>query len=295
MLKRSLFFSNPSNLVLRNDQLVICEKNTNDVISTVPIEDLGYVIIENLQVSVTLPLLESLSKNNVAVVFCDSAHMPMSMLQNLDANNTQAEVYKEQILASDSFKKKLWKNIVEVKIKNQASVLNKLGKEGDVLKPLYMNVKVGDSDNREGVAARLYWGMLFGGDFERMRDGYAPNNMLNYGYTILRAATARALMGSGLFPAFGLFHRNRYNAFPLADDIMEPYRPYVDDLVYEMYSSGKRELTKDVKAEIIKILYSDTLLNGVRKPLQMSLSSTTASLARCFASVQKHIDYPLII
>lgn len=165
---------------------------------------------------------------------------------------------------------------------------------GDRLKPYYRNVKSGDTDNREGAAAKIYWTELFGHEFVRSREGVPPNNLLNYGYTILRAAVARSLMGSGLFPAFGIFHRNRYNAFPLADDLMEPYRPYVDALVYKLYTQGASQLTKEVKGELLRILFADTRFDKVLRPLDVGLTFTSASLAKCFAGTQKRIAYPLL-
>lgn len=134
--------------------------------------------------------------------------------------------------------------------------MRKLKRDGDKLKPYYMNVKSADADNREGIAAKIYWIELFGDEFYRSREGSPPNNLLNYGYTILRAAVARAIMGSGLFPALGIFHRNRYNAFPLADDLMEPYRPYVDEIVYRLYTNGHMQLTREVKSELLRICLS---------------------------------------
>ena len=239
MLKRALFISTPLCLTLRNGQMVIYTKEMPDEKRSVPIEDIGTVVLEHPQVSVTLPLLNALSNNNVAVIICGDDRMPNSMLMSLDSNTTQQESYRSQTEASEPLKKGLWKQIVEAKIRNQAALLDKSGREGARLKPYYMNVKSGDTDNREGIAAKIYWLELFGKEFVRNRDGKAPNNMLNYGYSILRAAVARSLMGSGLFPAFGIFHRNRYNAFPLADDIMEPYRPYVDEIVLHLHSEGK--------------------------------------------------------
>jgi CRISPR-associated protein Cas1 len=216
------------------------------------------------------------------------------MLMNLDSNKTQGESYRAQIEASDPLKKGLWKQIVEAKIRNQAALLNKLGKDGDKLKPYYMNVKSGDSDNREGIAAKIYWNELFGANFIRSREGVEPNNMLNYGYTLLRAAVARSLMGSGLFPAFGIFHRNRYNAFPLADDIMEPYRPYVDEIVFDLDANGERELTKEVKTRLLRLLFMDTSFGKLTRPLDVGLTITSASLAKCFNGIQKKITYPLL-
>ena len=292
MLKRALFFSTPLDLTLRNNQLVVSTRQMPEVKNSVPIEDIGFVVLENQQINITLPLLNALSDNNVAVIICGNNFMPNSMLLNLDSNKTQGESYRAQVEASEPLKKGLWKQIVEAKIRNQAALLNKLDKDSDKLKPYYSNVKSGDSDNREGIAAKIYWNELFGEDFIRNREGDSPNNLLNYGYTLLRAAVARALMGSGLFPAFGIFHRNRYNAFPLADDIMEPYRPFVDEIVFDLYANGERELTKQVKSDLIHLLYTDTRFGKVLRPLEVGLTITTASLARCFAGEVKKISYP---
>ncbi len=274
--------------------MIIHTKEMPDMQKSVPIEDIGFVILEHQQTNITLPLLNALSDNNVAVIFCGDNFMPNAMLMNLDSNKTQGESYRAQIEASEPLKKGLWKQIVEAKIRNQAALLNKLGKNGERLKPYYTNVKSGDSDNREGVAAKIYWGELFGEDFIRSREGVEPNNMLNYGYTLLRAAVARSLMGSGLFPAFGIFHRNRYNAFPLADDIMEPYRPYVDEIVFDLYANGERKLTKDVKSRLLRLLFTDTVFGKITRPLDVGLTMTSASLAKYFSGIQKKIAYPLL-
>lgn len=294
MLKKALFFSTPFCLSLRNNQMIINTKEMPEMQRSVPIEDIGFVILEHQQTNITLPLLNALSDNNVAVIFCGDNFMPNAMLMNLDSNKTQGESYRAQIEASEPLKKGLWKQIVEAKIRNQAALLNKLGKDGERLKPYYTNVKSGDADNREGVAAKIYWNELFGEDFIRSREGVEPNNMLNYGYTLLRAAVARSLMGSGLFPAFGIFHRNRYNAFPLADDIMEPYRPFVDEIVFDLYANGERKLTKDVKARLLHLLFTDTVFGKVTRPLEVGLTMTTASLSKCYCGIQKRITYPLL-
>lgn len=292
MLKRTLLFTTPLDLTLRNNQLIVSTRKMPEAKNSVPIEDIGVVILENQQINITLPLLNALSDNNVAVIICGENYMPNAMLLNLDSNTTQGETYRAQIEASEPLKKGLWKQVIEAKIRNQAALLNKLGKDGGKLKPYYSNVKSGDSDNREGIAAKVYWNELFGEDFIRSREGASPNNLLNYGYTLLRAAVARALMGSGLFPAFGIFHRNRYNAFPLADDIMEPYRPYVDEIVFDLWANGERELTKQVKADLIHLLYTDTRFGKLLRPLEVGLTFTTASLAKCFAGDIKKLSYP---
>lgn len=294
MLKRALFFSTPYCLSLRNGQMIIHTREAPDMQKSVPIEDIGFVVLEDQQISVTLPLLNALSDNNVAVILCGDNRMPNAMLMNLDSNKTQGESYRAQIDASEPLKKGLWKQIVEAKIRNQAALLRKLGRDGDKLKPYYMNVKSADADNREGIAARIYWSELFGANFTRFREGTPPNNLLNYGYTLLRAAVARSIMGSGLFPAFGIFHRNRYNAFPLADDLMEPYRPYVDEQVYDLYRQGYEQLTREVKSALLRVLFADTRFDNVTRPLEVGLTFTTSSLAKCFAGIRKKIAYPLL-
>lgn len=294
MLKRTLFFSTPFCLRLRDNQMIIHTREAPDLQKSVPVEDIGFVVLEHPQTTVSLPLLNALSDNNAAVILCGENRLPNAMLMNLDSNRTQAETYRAQAQASEPLKKSLWKQIVEAKIRNQAALLRKLGKEADKLKPYYCNVRSGDTDNREGAAARIYWSELFGRDFIRDREGAEPNNLLNYGYTILRAAVARSLMGSGLFPAFGIFHRNRYNAFPLADDVMEPYRPYVDATVYRLYAEGASQLSKEVKGELLRILFADTRFDKVLRPLDVGLTFTSASLAKCFAGTQKRIAYPLL-
>lgn len=286
-------FSTPYHLRLKDNQMIVSTKECHDVYKSIPIEDIGIVVLEHLQSTITLPLLNALSENNVAVVLCNGNYMPSAMLMNLDSNKIQAENYRAQIEAGEPLKKNLWQQIVKAKIRNQAGLLNKLGKDGDKLRPYYCNVKSGDADNREGVAAKVYWRELFGEHFVREREGAPPNNLLNYGYSILRAATARSLMGSGLFPAFGIFHRNRYNAFPLADDVMEVYRPYVDEVVYSLYNAGSIQLNKETKMKLLNVLFSDTLFGSIKRPLSIALSFTTASLAKCFVKEQKVISCPI--
>ncbi len=293
MIKRTLYFSSPCRLSLKNEQLIVESLKTGAIKSS-PIEDLGFILIEDQQVSISIPALNALSENNCSVVFCDKKHMPVSMLMNLDSNSTQAETYRFQVDAGLPLKKVLWKQIIESKIRNQANLLDKVGKDGSVLKPFYSNIKSGDVDNKEGLSAKLYWNALFGNEFKREREGSGPNNMLNYGYSILRAAMTRAIMGSGLFPAFGLFHKNRYNAFPLADDLMEPYRPFVDQIVYRLYTERKTELSPETKQELIRVMFVDTSINTITRPLEISLSISSASLAKCLRGEQKVLSFPLL-
>jgi CRISPR-associated protein Cas1 len=294
MITRSLLISSAVKLSVKNSQLIVSYLDKSEEDKHVPIEDIGYIVLEHQQSIVSMPALNALSDNNVAVIFCNRNHLPASMLLNLDSHSTQSEKFRDQIAASLPLKKNIWQQIITAKIKNQSFILNKLGKNGDMLRPLYMNVKSGDSDNKEGTAARLYWRELFGKNFVRDQDGADLNTLLNYGYAILRAAVARALMGAGLLPTLGVFHRNRYNAFPLADDVMEPFRPFVDEIVYHLAEDNIYTLTKEAKATLVKVVYCDTQYNKVTRPLDIGLSMTCASLARYFAKEQKQLDLPLI-
>ena len=295
MIKQTLFFTTPVSLSLKYNQIEIRCKDVEEVI-TRPIEDVGVVIVENQMVHFTVPLLNALADNNVAVIFCNAQCMPNTMLMPLESNSIQQEVYRFQIEASLPTKKRIWKEIIEYKIRNQATLLDLLGRDGKVLKPYYMNVLSGDSDNREGLAAKIYWQQMYGRPFSRDRNGEVPNSLLNYGYAILRAAVARALLGSGLFPAFGLFHRNRYNAFPLADDVMEPYRPFVDYAVYRIFEcSPEACLDKKTKELLVRVLFADVKMKDQVRPLLVALSMTTASLVRALKDKKESIIYPSFV
>ena len=289
MLKQTLFFSTPVRLSLKNSQLVISWRDSDDIV-TRPIEDIGFVIIENQQVSVSIPLLNELVRNNCSVIFCDERHLPSCSVIGYDVNATQAESVKMQVSVSEPRKKRAWQQIIEMKIRNQAALLNKLDKKGNTLKRCYSNVLSGDSSNQEGQAARIYWKQLLGKDFIREPHGFPPNNFLDYGYTLLRAAMARAIVGSGLSPIFGLFHRNRYDAYALADDLMEPYRPYVDEIVMTLLE--QTELTKENKVQLLKVLTSDVSIGEVTRPLQIALTMTTASLVKYYKVETNKISLP---
>lgn len=294
MLKRTLVFSSPLQLSLRNAQLVVSTKEAPTEQHTIPIEDIGLAMIENQQITITMPLMNALVDAGVAVVLCDAKGMPHAMVQNMDSNNMQGECLRNQIAMGEVVKKQLWKQIIEAKIKNQAALLDKIHGNGDVLKVHYSNVKSGDSENREGIAARVYFSKLFGDDFFRDRNSPGINALLNYGYTILRAATTRALVSAGLTPSLGIFHHNRSNAFPLADDLMEAFRPFVDEAVYHLCEQGVLELNKDAKFELISVLSCDTHYTKVTRPLQIGLSITMASFAKCASGEQKKLSLPML-
>jgi CRISPR-associated protein Cas1 len=295
MLKKTLFFQSPCHLAVSNRQLKITIKKTSESeIETRPVEDIGFIILDNSQITFTQSVIQLLAEHNAAVVFCDEKHHPTSMLFHLDTHQTQTAHFKAQIEAAEPLKKQLWQQTIKAKIKNQAAVLDVINSDGDALRYLAKKVKSGDSDNIEARASRYYWPNLFGKDFLRRRFGEAPNHLLNYGYTILRAAVARALTGSGLLPTLGIHHRNKYNAFCLADDIMEPYRPFVDLLVLQIRDSGYNndELTTEIKKELLQILTIDVHIGGKKRPLTVALSESTASLSKCYMGTSKKMKYP---
>lgn len=297
MLKRTVYFESAAYLSFKNGQLVYTPKPDGEV-RTVPIEDIGFVVLDNHSITLSLRLIEELTENNAAIVFCDKLHHPTAMSVPFAGNTTHAETLASQLDMSEPLKKNLWRQTVEVKIRNQAAMLEKTGSCGlESLHRYAKNVKSGDPDNREGAAARVYWKNLFGDDFRRERFGGTPNHLLNYAYAILRAAVARSLVGSGLYPAIGIFHHNKYNAFALADDIMEPYRPYADEVVFEIWKNSEvveGEISKEQKQQLLKLLATDVHLTNTLRPLMVGLSYTTASLARCIGGEQKKVDYPIM-
>ena len=307
MIKKTLYFGNPAYLSLRDAQLVIklpevVKSNTlpehfkQKTEVTKPIEDIGVLVLDNKQITVTSGVLEALLENNCAVITCDSKSMPVGLMLPLYGNTTQNERFRYQLDASLPLKKQLWQQTIKVKIENQAAVLKKYaGSEIRCMKVWASEVKSGDSENIEARAAAYYWKNLFFIDgFTRDREGIPPNNLLNYGYAILRAVVARGLVSSGLLPTLGIHHHNRYNAYCLADDIMEPYRPYVDELVCQIVESGMEYevLTKEIKGRLLTIPTLEVTISGKRSPLMVAVGQTTASLYKCFSGELRKISYP---
>jgi len=295
MIKRTIFFSNPAYLSTKNEQLVVSFPEDDKKEKRVPIEDIGMLVLENPQITLTNGLITKLIQNKAAVVNCDKQHLPCSILQPLVGHTEQTERFRNQLNASLPLKKNLWQQTVSAKISNQAMHLFRRGKEHKKLARWATEVKSGDTENHEAIAAAFYWQNIFDvKGFSRYQKGIPPNNLLNYGYAILRAVTARALIGSGMLPGVGIFHRNKYNAFCLADDIMEPYRIYVDELVYEIVESGEKleELNTFLKAELLKIPAIDVVIDDKVSPLMVAMSRTTNSLQECFAGLSRKILYP---
>jgi CRISPR-associated protein Cas1 len=310
MIKRTLCFTNPAYLSLKNNQLVIklpeVETNSSlpedfksEATKTIPIEDIGIVVLDNKRITITQGVMEALLENNAAVVTCNESHLPIGMHLPLVGNTTQTERMRYQIEASLPLKKQLWQQTISAKIQNQAAVLKQVrGTEVRNMLKWASEVKSGDSENLEARAAVYYWQNAFPmiENFTRSREGVSPNNLLNYGYAILRAIVARALVSSGLLTTLGIHHRNKYNAFCLADDVMEPYRPYIDKLVMQLYDKYPdcEELTKELKTELLSIPVLDVVINGKRSPLMIAVSTTTSSLQKCYAGEIRKIIYPII-
>lgn len=314
MIKRTLCFTSPAYLSLKDGQLLIKlpeveksdlpERMKRDSTRTIPVEDIGVVVLDNRQITLTHGLLEALLENNCAVVTCDSRGMPVGLMLPLCGNTLQSERFAKQIEASLPLKKQLWQQTVKAKIDNQAAVLKNVTEvETGCMNRWSADVRSGDPDNLEGRAAAYYWKNVFSNiteldNFTRGRDGMPPNNLLNYGYAILRAVIARSLVSAGLLPTLGIHHHNRYNAYCLADDIMEPYRPYVDRLVYDIISRRSieeyAELTKEIKMSLLSIPTLDVTVNGRRSPLMIAATQTAASLCKCFNGELRRIAYPEI-
>ncbi|MGJ8660368.1 MAG: type II CRISPR-associated endonuclease Cas1 [Cellulophaga fucicola] len=296
MIKRTLFFGNPAYLSTRNEQLVVSFPESTKKDKTIAIEDLGYVVLEHPQITLTNGLLRKLVQNKTAVITCDSQHLPCSLLQPLVGHSEQTERMRHQLNASLPLKKNLWQQTITYKINNQANHLLQRKKNALKLKRWAKEVKSGDSGNHEAIAAAFYFQSLFSSiaNFSRNQKGVPPNNLLNYGYAILRAVTARALVSSGMLPSVGIFHKNKYNAFCLADDVMEPYRIYVDALVYRLVEAGGNisELNQQLKAQLLSIPALDVYIDGKYSPLMVAMSRTTNSLYECFNGNSRRILYP---
>lgn len=300
MIKRTLYFGNPAYLSMKLQQLVISLPDKDkDNKHTIPIEDVGVIVIDNPQITITHALLDQLVANNCAVISCNKNHMPSALFMPLDGNSTQSERFNQQINASIPLKKQLWQQTIQAKIRNQAAILRIFRNDNakNMLK-WASEVRSGDSENVEARAAVYYWKNLFPTvpNFIRGQEEDPPNNLLNYGYSILRAIIARALVSTGLLPTFGIHHHNRYNAYCLADDIMEPFRPYVDKIIIQIVDSGTEFhiLNTEIKRILLSIPTTEVTIEGKRSPLMIAASTTATSLYKCFSNQSRKIIYPEI-
>lgn len=307
MIKKTLYFGNPAYLSFRDEQLVIrqeekdLEGKKSEYKHTIPVEDIGVMVLDHSQITITQVLLTKLLENNVALVTSNGSHMPFGLFMPLEMNTIQHERFVQQIEASLPLRKQLWAQTVQQKIRNQARLLSHY--TGETCKNMFVmadNVKSGDVENKEGQAAAYYWKHFFEKQypaFTRDRDGSQPNALLNFGYAILRGIVGRALVSSGLLPTLGLHHHNRYNAYCLADDIMEPYRPFVDQVVMrcvQTTSIYEDEISKEQKIMLLNIPTIDVIIDGKRSPLMVAASLTASSLYKCFSGESRKISYPVM-
>lgn len=299
MIKRTLYFGNPAYLSFKDNQLVV--KSLDGSIKTAAIEDVGFVILDNSRITLSNVLMGALLENNCAIISCGGSHLPIGLLLPLSGNTLQSERFRFQVEASIPLKKQLWQQTVQQKILNQAKILQLKRNLSTKNMIIWANaVRSGDVENKEAVAAAYYWKTLFPDieNFTRDRYGLPPNNMLNYGYAILRGVVARSLVASGLLPTLGIHHCNRYNAYCLADDIMEPYRPIVDKLIIEQLDEKKEypvELTKEIKIPLLNIPVLDVFIDGKRSPLMNAVTTTTTSLFKCYAGELRKLIYPEVL
>lgn len=292
MLKKSILVERKTQINCKLNQLIL--KNDQREAS-IPIEDIGFIVIDHPEVYLSITAMNMLIDNNASVIVCDQSHLPNGMFLNLNSHHIQQELFKAQLAASLPLKKQLWQQTIKEKIKNQGLLLQYITEEDNHFDFLRNKVLSGDSSNMEAVAASYYWKSFFESSFKRERFGSYPNNFLNYGYAILRAATARALSSSGLLNTMGIHHRNKYNAFALADDIMEPFRPLVDEQVhYIMAHYEEQELNTTIKAELLHILTRTVYFKEEKSPLMVGLQKTASSLQQCFTGNRKKIKYPAL-
>lgn len=294
MVRKTLYFGNPTYLSSNNKQLVIKILKTGEE-RTVPFEDIAVLVLDNQQITISHKVIQDCIEYNISLISCNYSHMPSGMIYSLDQNSTQTKRYKEQISISEPLRKNLWKQTIEAKVENQARLLKYFDKDDKKLRVLKNEILSGDSTNVEGHVSNLYWKILFGKGFIRNQSGDIPNAHLNYGYSIIRGVVARSIASSGLNLSFGIFHKNKYNPFCLADDIMEPLRPFCDMLVFQMFNNGEihdNDITKEQKTILLKLPAVDVIMDDMLFPLMESLNRTTNSLYECMIGKNKKINYP---
>lgn len=296
MNKRIIYIGSPSSISIKNNQLIVLNTATK-VTNSVPVADISVIELDNLQTVITSYTLSFLMKNSIALIISDEAHHPKGLMLSLDDHILQTKRIRYQLEAKQTLKRQLWKQIIYSKVLNQQKLLEKNGIKTEFIKRKLQKIQSGDRGNIEGVVSAFYWKNIFGDKkFLRDRDGDYPNNMLNYGYSIIRAIVARTLVANGLCLSIGLHHRNQYNAFCLADDIIEPYRPFVDSKVLSLYEKYKYELilNKEMKRDLLQVAVQKVQLNKEEKPLSNAIHQTCSSLVKCLAQTHKKILFPIL-
>jgi CRISP-associated protein Cas1 len=291
MIKRIVDISEAAYLHLKQQQLLIDKQGKT--IGKIPIEDLGVLILQHAAIVLTQQLIIACQKNKVVIIFCDEKHLPYSVILPIaEAHYLHNKVLKQQIGITEPLRKRLWQQIVREKIRQQVRTLILIDKDSARLRRLIKEVKTGDSGNCEAVAAQIYWKLLFGNQFRRDVDREGVNSLLNYGYSIIRAMIARSICSTGLHPTLGLFHRNQYNSLCLADDVMEPFRPWVDWLVYQMAQENQTTINQNSKQLLLGLLSKEVVQEGKKMPLMVATHYLMANLKSCYNKEKKVLNYP---
>jgi CRISPR-associated protein Cas1 len=295
-MKRQLVIESSGYLHVEHNQLIYERKDSG--VSKVPLEDIGLILVESREAVISAYALDSLMQQNAVIISCGADHHPSGMMVPLFGNSLHASVVRYQADSPRPRKKRMWAQTVSAKLSNQAAVMEAWGKDSTALRVMAGKVRSGDPHNVEARGAAYYWKQYVPGNtkFVRDREGDAPNNLLNYGYAIIRAAMARAIVCSGLNPALGIHHSNKYNPFCLADDLMEPYRPFVDMVVRGLMVEGNDipVLDKFSKSALLRILTMDSLIEGAHRPILHSMTETTSSVVRILMGTQDVVVYPSI-
>jgi CRISPR-associated protein Cas1 len=284
--KRHLFLS-------RGFMVVQDTEGERKELGQVPLDDVVAVIANAHGLSYTNNLLVALAERCAPFVLCAANHNAVGMMLPIEGNYQQAKRFDAQIAANQPLIKRLWAEIVKSKLQQQAAALEATGAPFVPLSALVRKVRAGDPDNFEAQGARRYWGLLFGEDFRRDQQGTGLNAMLNYGYTVLRAATARAVVSAGLHPTIGLHHSNEGNSMRLVDDLMEPFRPMIDLKVWQLYKQGEGQITPESKRALVRTLYDDMQTSAGVTPVMVCAQKLATSLAQVFMGEKDKLDLPL--
>lgn len=297
MITRSIYIGNPTYLKLKDNQMKILCPETKTEKGSIPVEDLGLLMLDHFQITISHQLIQKMMGNNVVVVSCDAQHLPHGIMLPLYGHTEHSDRIKDQLEASEPLKKQLWKQTIECKIENQKQVLMRLGNYYEPMVDYQNNVKSGDITNMEGIAAQHYWKYLISLDFLRQRFGESPNPFFNFGYAVLRSIVLKGDCRDRTSPVLGIFHKNKYNPYCLADDLMEPYRPFVDLLVMQWLQKNpeNEELTKEFKVHILQIATKDVKIDDKTRPLLIAVKTTASSLYKCYTGEKRLISYPELI
>ncbi len=295
MIKRIVDISDQAYLHTKHQQLLIDKQG--ETVGQISIEDLGVLILQHPAIIITQRVIIACQQNNVAVVFCDERHLPYSVILPVsDGHTLHQKVMRSQVSVKQPVTKRIWKQVVQQKIIEQQKTLSLAGTDTAVLGRLAAKVKSGDVANHEAQAAQHYWPRLFGKSFRRDYEAAGVNALLNYGYAVVRALVARAVVAGGLHPAIGIHHHNQYNALCLADDLMEPFRPWMDWLVYQIWTENQKvQIDKDTKRNILALLGDPVQMNKKRMPMMVACHYLVADFKRCLDGTLESIKYPALI